>query len=110
MRKPKVSSREKVEVREFVSNAIPTTLVEDKIVDGVRRFTIAIGTQCWPTAGEFYLEIEGDMHRVSVVPGSPYLIVVPSTPLAKFYSLVSRGKKPVYRASFWTRLKNWFYK
>ena len=25
----------------------------------------------------------------------------------KFYSAISRGKKVVYRASFWTRLKNW---
>ena len=25
----------------------------------------------------------------------------------QFYSAIARGKKVVYRASFWTRLKNW---
>lgn len=50
--------------RKFQDHSIASTLIEDKIIDGKRQFTVLVGT-CWPTTkDEFWVEVEGCRYLV----------------------------------------------
>lgn len=59
-----VSRKKPVPHTTFIDHSVPSTLLRDEIVDGVRTLTVNPGNSGWPTSGEFWVEVEGQIYLV----------------------------------------------